>query len=48
VNLDTVTIKHSDSVMEMSGKISPPANSTDAKLPTIVLKGKMKMGVVGN
>lgn len=47
VNLDKATVKTNETTMKLEGKMSPAAESADAKLPTIALKGSVKTTVTG-
>lgn len=42
VNLDKGMVKTNELLMTLQGKMSPASESTDAKLPTIVMKGTVK------
>ncbi len=42
VNLDKGMVKANELLMTLQGKMSPASESTDAKLPTMVLKGTVK------
>ena len=47
VNLDKATVKTNETTMKLEGRMTPAAESADAKLPTIALKGTVKTTVTG-